>query len=60
MSTLELLVVLLLVVVVLLVAGYVADVVHRHPAWNLPLAAACCVVMVMVTTVGIIVTVGGQ
>ncbi|MEU1131051.1 hypothetical protein ABZ383_14505 [Streptomyces sp. NPDC005900] len=60
MSTLVLLAVLLLVLVVLLVAGCVAYVVHRHPAWNRPITAAIGATTVMVTAIGVIVTVGSR
>ncbi|MFF9901534.1 hypothetical protein [Streptomyces longispororuber] len=40
MSTLVLLVILLLVVVVVLLACGAAHLVHRHPSWGPPLAAA--------------------
>lgn len=54
MSTLALLVALLLVVVVVLLAAGAAYVVHRHPSWSQPLAAAFGAVMVMATLVGAI------
>ncbi|WP_179202403.1 hypothetical protein [Streptomyces caniscabiei] len=54
MSRLALLVLLLLVVVVLLLAAGVAYVVHRHPSWGQPLAAAFGAVTVMAALVGLI------
>jgi hypothetical protein len=53
-STLALLVLLLLVVVVLLLAAGTAYLVHRHPSWGQPLAAAFGAVTVMATLVGVI------
>jgi hypothetical protein len=54
MSTLVLLVLLLLAVVVALLAGGAAYLVHRHPSWGQPLAAAFGAVKVMGTLVGVI------
>jgi hypothetical protein len=54
MSTLVLLVLLLLAVVVVLLAGTAACLVHRHPSWRQPLAAAFGAVTVMGTWVGVV------
>jgi hypothetical protein len=53
-STLTLLVLLLLVIVAVVLAAGAAYVVHRHPAWGQPLAAAFGAVTVMAALVGAI------
>ncbi|MET9335982.1 hypothetical protein ACFT8V_33300 [Streptomyces griseoincarnatus] len=54
MSTLTLLVLLLLVNAAVMLAAGAAYVVHRHPAWGQPLAAAFGAVTVMAALVGAI------